>query len=179
MFKHLAVRALDLGARSGSGNCSRKYLMSVSFCSDKKGQVLRHGLPSRVQFWQSESSAGSALSAGSSDPAQLSSLREPGAKRNWPSGSSGCPCGGGCGSGSCRWHPRQTVLPGGGRGGRGSLPPQGLGPASRGHYEGSGGSTGHSLQHVPWAPRSLLVCGWMNWSTLGGRPGFTLTSLST
>ena len=116
MFKHLAVRALDLGARSGSGNCSRKYLMSVSFCSDKKGQVLRHGLPSRVQFWQSESSAGSALSAGSSDPAQLSLLREPGAKRNWPSGSSGQPCRG-CGSRSCRWYPGQMVLPGGGRGG--------------------------------------------------------------
>ena len=119
MFKHLAVRALDLGARSGSGNCSRKYLMSVSFCSDKKGQVLRHGLPSRVQFWQSESSAGSALRAGSSDPAQPSSLRELGAKPNWPSGCSGSPgwpCGGGCGSRSCTWHPGQMVLPGGGRG---------------------------------------------------------------
>ena len=146
--KHLGVRVLVLGVRSRSDNCSRKCLMSVSLCSDKKGQVLRHYLPSRVQSWLSQSSAGSALSAGSSDPAQLSLLREPGAKRNWPSGSSGQPCGG-CGSRSCRWYPGQMVLPGGGRGGRGSLPPQGLGPASRGHYEGSGGSTGHRPPHVP------------------------------
>ena len=116
VFKHFGVRALDLGARSWSGNCSYKYLMSVSLYSDKRGQVLRHDLPSRVQSWQSQSSAGSTLRAWSSDPAQASLLREPGGKRNWPSGSSGQPCGGGCGSRSCTWHPGQMVLPGGGRG---------------------------------------------------------------
>ena len=47
-YKHLGVRALVLGVRSRSGNCSHKYLMSVSLCSDKKGQVLRQDLPSRV-----------------------------------------------------------------------------------------------------------------------------------
>ena len=136
MFKHLGVRALVLGVRSWSGNCSCKYL---SLCSDKKGQVLRHDLASRVQSWKSQSSAGSTLRAGPSDPPQLSSLREPGAKRNWSSGSSGRPCGGGCGSRSCRWHPRQTVLPGCGRGGERVTGSSRPGPGSRGHSEGSGG----------------------------------------
>ena len=101
---------------SGHGQVTVPVNISVSLCSDKKGQVLRHDLPSRVQSWQSQSSAASALRAGSSDLSQPSSLREPGAKPNWPSGSSGQPCAGGCGSRSCRWHSRQTVLPGGSRG---------------------------------------------------------------
>ena len=141
-FKHLGVRVLVLGVRSRSNNCSCKCLMSVSLCSDKKGQVLRHYLPSRVQSWLSQSSAGSALRAGSSDPAQPSLLREPGAKLNWPSGCSGSPgwpCGGGCGSRSCRWHPRQTVLPGGDRGGERVNASSRPGPRQWGHSEGSGG----------------------------------------
>ena len=129
--------------------------MSVSLCSDKKGQVLRHYLPSRVQSWLSQSSAGSALRAGSSDPAQPSLLREPGAKLNWPSGCSGSPgwpCGGGCGSRSCRWHPRQMVLPGGGRGGERVTASSRPGPAIRGHSEGSGGQQDADLHTSPGPP---------------------------
>ena len=150
MFKHLGVRALVLGVRSWSGSC--KYLMSISLCSDKKGQVLRHDLPSRVQSWQSQSSAASALRAGSSDLSQPSSLREPGAKPKWRSGSSGRPCGGGCGSRSCRWHPRQTVLPGGGRGGERVTASSRPGPAIRGHSEGSGGQQDTDLHTSPGPP---------------------------
>ena len=165
MLKHLASRALVLRVRSWSDNCSRKYLMSISLCFDKKGQVLRHDLPSRVQSWLSQSSAGSDLSAGSSDPTQPSLLKEPGTQPNWPSGSSGWPCGGGCGSRSCRWHPRQMVLPGGGRGmerGTASSRP-GPGQGGGGHSEGSGGEQ-DTIPHMSpgppdhcWSPRSLLV----------------------
>ena len=147
MFKHPGVRALVLGVRSWSVNCFHKYLMSVSLCSDKKRQVLRHDLPSRVQFWLSQSSAGSTLRAGSSDPAQPSSLRELGAKPNWPSGSSGQPCGGGRGSRSCRWCCQEVA-----EAGRGSLTPQGLGPTSRGHSEGSGGHQDTASHMSPGPP---------------------------
>ena len=137
---------------SGHGQVTVPVNISVSLCSDKKGQVLRHDLPSRVQSWQSQSSAASALSAGSSDLSQPSSLREPGAKPKWRSGSSGRPCGGGCGSRSCRWHPRQTVLPGGGRGGERVTASSRPGPAIRGHSEGSGGQQDTALHIFPGPP---------------------------
>ena len=54
--------------------------------------------------------------------------------------------------------------------GKGSLPPQGRGLASGGHSEGSRGHQ-DTAPHVAWTPRSPLVWGWTNWSTLGGRPG--------
>ena len=137
---------------SGHGQVTVPVNISVSLCSDKKGQVLRHDLPSRVQSWQSQSSAASALSAGSSDLSQPSSQREPGAKPNWPSGSSGWPCGGGYGSRSCRWHPRQMVLPGGGRGGERVTASSRPGPAIRGHSEGSGGQQDTDLHTSPGPP---------------------------
>ena len=63
--------------------------------------------------------------------------------------------------------------------GRESLPPQGLGPASRGHSKGSGGQQDTAPNMSPAPPEHPLACGWMNWSTFGGRLGLTLTSLTT
>ena len=137
---------------SGHGQVTVPVNISVSLCSDKKGQVLRHDLPSRVQSWQSQSSAGSTLRAWSSDPAQASLLREPGGKRNWPSGSSGQPCGGGCGAGLADGIPGRRCCQEVAEAGRGSLPPQGLGPASRGHSEGSGGQQDTALHMSPGPP---------------------------
>ena len=56
-----------------------------------RGQVPTQLTPSKVpvQAKSRQSSAGGSLRAKSPDPAQLSSLREPGAQPNWPSGSSG------------------------------------------------------------------------------------------
>ena len=59
------------------------------------------------------------------------------------------------------------------------LPPQGLGPASRGHSEGSGGQQDTAPDMSPAPPEHPLACGWMKWSTLGGKLGLTLTSLTT
>ena len=49
----------------------------------------------------------------------------------------------------------------------------------RGHSEGSGGQQDTTSHMSPGPPEHPLARGWMNWSTLEGRLGLTLTSLST
>ena len=151
--------------------------MSISLCSEKKGQVLKHNLPSRVQWgWvraQLAAPSGpgpetlltvSAEGAGHPTQLALRLLR---------------PCGGGRGTGPAddipgRWYCQEVA-----EAGKVLLPPQGLGPASRGHSEGSGGQQDTTSHMSPGPPEHPLVGGWMNWSTLEGRLVLTLTSLST
>ena len=94
----LVVRSFALEVRSWSGNDVpvNLYQTNVILCPDKKGQGSKVQLsPSKAPVLANrrQSSAASSLRARSPDSAQLSSLREPGAQPNWPSGSSGHPKG--------------------------------------------------------------------------------------
>ena len=93
--KLLGVRFFVLEVRSWSGNDVpvNLYQTNVILRPNKKGPG-----PKTTDTFQGphpgleearQSSAGSSLRAKSPDPAQLSSLREPGAQLSWPSGSSG------------------------------------------------------------------------------------------
>ena len=81
--KLLGVRSFVLEVRSWSGNNVPVNLhqTNVILCSDKKGQGPKAQLsPSKVQVLakRRQISVGGSLRARSPDPAQLSSLREPG-----------------------------------------------------------------------------------------------------
>ena len=94
--RFLDIRSFVPEVRSWSGNDVpvNLYQTNVILCPDKKGQGSKVQLsPSKAPVLANrrQSSAASSLRARSPDSAQLSSLREPGAHPNWPSGSSGRP----------------------------------------------------------------------------------------
>ena len=92
----LHVRSFVLKVRSWLSNNVpvHLYKTNVILCPDKKGQGPKaQRSPSKVPVLAKsrQSSVGSSLRAGSPDPAQLSSLREPGTQPSLPSDSSGHP----------------------------------------------------------------------------------------
>lgn len=77
--------------RSGNDLPVNLYQMNVTLCPDRKGQGPKaHLSPSKVPVLieRKQISFGSSFRARFPQPAQLSSLREPGTQLNWPSVSS-------------------------------------------------------------------------------------------
>ena len=139
LFKHLGVRALVLGLRPWSGNCYPKYLMILVPVLTRKGRSWGMTYPP----WSSPGwvRAQLAVPSGPGPQTLLCRLRWGGQASN-PTGPQPPQAGhvvGGVGAGPAEGIPggwcHQEVA----EAGRGSLPPQGLGLASGGHSEGSGG----------------------------------------
>ena len=77
----------------GSGNAVSVNVcqMNLILCPDKRARSQGAALTLRgpSPAWEEQSSAGGSLKARFPHPVQLSSLREPGARLNWPSAASG------------------------------------------------------------------------------------------
>ena len=158
--KLLGVRSFILEVKSWSDHYLpvNLYQMNVILYPDKKGPGSKAQLmPSEVHVLTERrqiSAGGGALRARIPDPVQVSSLREPGAQPNWPSGSSShlygrgqflqtvtqpdCHC----------YQAAETKM------GRGSPLPQGLGRASGGFDEGSGALQDAAPSLLPRPPSS-------------------------
>ena len=141
----------------------------------RKGKVPRHNFhPPRSRSWlKRQISAGGSLRPRSPDPAQPPSLREPGAQD--PTSPQAPQATQMARARSHRLHPMQTaaVISLQRQGwGIGSLPPQGLGPASGRPWRGLWSPAGHSPQPVPWAPLAHpLARGQVSWRAPGRRLG--------
>ena len=149
-------RSYVLEVRSWSGNDVpiNLHQTNVIFCSNKKGPGLKARLSSSevpILAERRQISAGSSLKVRSPEPAQLSSLRDPGAHDSTgPQALQGAQTVGGRlhpvrTAAAIRWWEWQT----------GSPPPQGLGPTSGQLWWGLWIPAGHVPQFIPWAPRSL------------------------
>lgn len=132
--------------------------------------------PSSGPAERRQRSAGSTLRARYSDPAQLSSLREPGASPTGPQVPQAAHMGGGGesweGAGPTESIPGRWLLPWGGRGGNG-----GVTAASR-PGPGQWGALMRALETSRTQSPTCnlgpqLTQGWMNWRALGRRPGST------
>ena len=133
-----------------------------------------HPAPS-VQAWlKRQISVGGSFRARSPDPAQLSTLREPGAQD--PTDPQAPQAAQTVGARSPRLCPMQTAaaIRSHRQGwGRGSPPPQGLGLGLAGgrSWRGPWSPAGHSPSLFPGPPSPPLTRGQVSWRALGRRPG--------
>ena len=178
------VKSFVLEVRSWSDNNVPVSPYQVNFYSlswqEKQGPKAQLSPPKvPILAKRRQVSVGSSFSARPPHPAQLSSLKEPGAQPSWPSGSSGHSEGR---PGPTECNPGTLPLLLGHRGkdgGRGSLLPQGLGQGQWVILMRAQSSAGHSPKPFLWGPTHLLAQA--RWA--GGPQGEgwdpPLTSLST
>ena len=167
------VKSFVLEVRSWSDNNVPVSPYQVNFYSlswqEKQGPKAQLSPPKvPILAKRRQVSVGSSFSARPPHPAQLSSLKEPGAQLNWPSGSSGRSNHGSYVLQTCDPGRLTLLLVRRGRDEGGSLMPQGLGPASGQPWPGLWSLAKHSPQIVRWGPQ--LTC-WPKAGWAGGPRG--------